>query len=228
MYMKIAIIGTGRNRSTLLAHYIHSQNRRLDLYNEHYTHALKLQGNDLNSITNELTNRNNFIVKIMGHNLNGHIGEPNVFNFGMYNEIYLIERNSFFDQCCSLQVSLDTGVWHKITGLEKSAKDYEQIKKQKFLLHQSTIIAMAENLVNYLLIKKYLIENGIEFKLHTYDSVKRFAMQQYVLANPNIDYQDIISNYYIKEKIDKLFTDSFSFSECTSNIDLFNSGVIDG
>jgi hypothetical protein len=226
--MKIAIIGIGRSRSTLLAQYIHSQNRRLDLYYEHYTYALKHQGNNLNSITNELSNGDNFIVKIMGHNLNGHTGELNVFNFSMYNEIHLIERNSFFDQCCSLQVSLDTGVWHKLAGLEKSAKEYEQIKKQKFLLQQSTIFGMARDLVNYLLIKKYLLENGIVFKLHTYDSVKKFATQQSVLANPNLDYQNIIINYYMKEKIDQLFTDSFSLSEARSNLDLFKSGVIDG
>jgi hypothetical protein len=225
MCMKIAIIGTARSRSTLLAQYIHSRNRRLDLYNERYTYALKHQGNDLNSITNELINQDNFIVKIMGHNLNGHIGEVDVFNFSMYNEIHLIERYSFFDQCCSLQVSLDTGVWHKIVRLEKSAKEYEQIKKQKFLLQQSTILSIAESLANYLLVKQYLLENGIEFKLHTYDSVKKFGMQQYALANPNIDYQDIIVNYSMKEKIDQLFTDSFSFSEAMSNLDLFKSGV---
>jgi hypothetical protein len=164
----------------------------------------------------------------MGHNLNGHIGEPNVFNFSMYNEIHLIERYSFFDQCCSLQVSLDTGVWHKIAGLEKSAKEYEQIKKQKFLLHQRTILSIAESLANYLLIKKYLLENDIKFKLHTYDSVKKFAMQQAVLANPNIDYQDLIINYNMKEKIDQLFTESFSLSEAICDLDLFKSGVIDG
>jgi hypothetical protein len=225
--MKIAIIGTSRSRSTLLAHYI-SRIRRLDLYNEHYTYALKHQGNDLTSITNELTNQDNFVVKIMGHNLNGHIGEPNVFNFSMYNEIHLIERYSFFDQCCSLQVSLDTGVWHKIAGQDTFTKKYDQIKKQKFLLQQSTIIGLANNLVSYLLIKKYLLENDIAFKLHTYDSVKRFSIQQHALSNPNIDYQNIITNYHMKEKINQLFTDSFSFSESTSNLDLFKSGVIDG
>ena len=228
MCMKIAIIGITRSRSTLLAQYIHSRNRSLDLYNERYTYALEHQGNDLNSITSELVNLDNFIVKIMGHNLNGHIGEVDVFNFSMYNEIHLIERDSFFDQCCSLQVSLDTGVWHKIAGLEKSTKEYEQIKKQKFLLHQRTILGIAESLSNYLLIKKYLLENGIKFKLHTYDSVKKYAMQQDVLANPNIDYQDLIINYYMKEKVEQLFTDSFSLSEAKSDLNLFKSGVIDG
>lgn len=228
MYMKIAIIGTARSRSTLLARCIHSRNRRLELCNEHYTYALREQGNDLNSITNELINRDNFIVKIMGHNLTGHLGEPNVFNFSMYNEIHLIERYSFFDQCCSLQISLDTGVWHKIAGDPISTKKYDQIKKQKFLLQQSTILSIAKSLVNYLAMKQYLLENGIEFKLHTYDSVKKFATQQYALANPNIDYQNVIINYHMKEKIDQLFIDNFSLSEAISNLDLFSSGVIDG
>lgn len=222
--MRIAIISTERTRSSLLGNYLKSQNNQLNYLGEVYTFAHKQGNHDVAGITKSLQKQDNCIVKIMGHNLNTTDLSPGVFQLETYDKIYLTERYDFFEQCSSLQVSLDTNVWHNL-GDYKSAWVYKKMSNQKFTVTLDTMLKLANNLTHYLNIKKYLIENNIPYTVYSYDELKQYGIHQHKLAVNNLNYSDIITNYHLKEKINNLRANCFSFDSLESNIELFEIGA---
>lgn len=222
--MRIAIISTERTRSSLLGHYLTTQYSQLSYKGEFYTYAYKQGNYDIISATKSLYSQDNYIVKIMAHNLNVTDLSPAVFNLGQYDKIYLTERYDFFEQCCSLQVSLDTNVWHNV-GDYKSARVYKNMSNQKFTVTLDTLLKLAKNLIIYLNIKKYLIENNIPYTVYSYDEVGKFGSHQKKLIDNKLNYSDIITNYDLKEKINNLWANCFSFDTLESNIELFKTGA---
>lgn len=223
--MKIAIIGSGRSRSTLLARYLHNQNKNLIFHDEYYTHAIRKGEYDLTNITTELFKDNDFIVKIMSHNITMDTN-LSVFMINQYDEIHLIERHDFFDQCCSWQVCIQTDIWHLSPGCNVSGENqYDEIKQQKFTVDLYTILGHANSVSNYLKMKKYLNENDIPYKLHTYESAKKYGIQQYTISTSNLRYNNIITNYELKESVNLLFEKYFSYENASCDLEQFSAEV---
>ena len=226
--MRIAIIASARTRSTLLMHYIHARDRSLKLHYEYYTYALKEGFNNLREITNQLICQNDYIVKIMGHNLNPIGSNPADLKLREYDKIYLVERSDFFDQCCSLQVCVNTNIWHRRIRNTSLTEKYHEVQKSKLNLEIPTIISIVNDVANYLSIKKYLISNQLSFTTLSYEELEKYGKYQQVLANNNLAYSDIITNYSLKNKINELANKCFSFSNAEYDLDSFIAGVSDG
>jgi hypothetical protein len=133
--MKIAVVSTGRNRCTLLAKYLHATNPELEFCGEFYNAWRDKDGNvedpgsrilnpdiggdpnqqiqSIDNLTDELFAKENYIVKIMAISLKGFKDlDPAVYRLEEYDQIHLIERHDFFEQCCSWEIALSTGMFH--------------------------------------------------------------------------------------------------------------------
>lgn len=219
--MRIAVVGSSRTRSTLLTYYLQSTYPNLKRYDELYTREFANGNLDLPAITHELLKDNNFIVKIMGYNLLPPYN-PEVFDFRSYDQVHLIERYDFFEQCCSLQVSYDTDIWLvKASDINPRLKQQMMITNRQYTLTAKTIIELAKDTINYMTIKSHLIENHINFTMHTYDQAAKYGNFQTKLVDNRLDYQSLITNYHLKDKINLLFNQYFSYSTGISDLDCF-------
>lgn len=208
--MKIVVVGAPRTRSTVLANYLHEKHANLKFYNEYYTYAIANDNRNLDTIADILAADSNHIVKIMSSNLLPEY-TPSVFRLKEYDEIHLVERYDFFDQCCSMQVCRDTGIWN----------DPQAITQKQFTLSKSTIAFQARINASYITIKKYLIDNNIPFHLYPYHVLDQFSSKEH----RGLDYKSMITNYRLKYRINALFNAYFSYHELISDIDSFITGV---
>ena len=218
--MKITIVGAARSRSTLLLYYLHTLNQHLTNYSEFYTAANHEGNSNLASISEKLLQQDNYIVKIMGHNVAPGF-TPNVFHFEKYDQIHLIERNDFFEQACSAHVANTIKMWQ--IDEQRISLLRQQIQDKNFILSWQSILGQGMNIANYLEMKKYLLENNIPFTLHTYEGAESYSKCQSETIKSGIDYSSIITNYHLKEKINLLFNKCFSYSKAESNLELFSA-----
>lgn len=207
--MKIIIVGVARSRSELLTEILASQHPDHECLYEHYTHRQKKSNYDARKITCDLSDKNNFIMKILGHNL---IDDPASFGLMMYDQIHLIERYDFFDQCCSLHVSATTKTWHMRKHNQEFFKSrYKMINASLFRLKKEDILFVADSISRYLSVKKYLIDNKLSFTLHTYDDLAS-SMATVDVIDPMLDYKKLFINYHLKDEINRLFHKHFDYS----------------
>lgn len=219
--MRIAVVGSSRTRSTLLTYYLHGVYPNLKRHDELYTREFADGNSDLIKITDKLMNSDNYIIKIMDYNLLP-FHEPNVFRFQEYDQIHLVERYDFFEQCCSLQISYDTNVWHiKSSDINPRLKQRMMITNRQYILDTRTVTELAKNITCYLKIKKNLLENNIPYTLHTYDQAAKYSNLQTTLVDNKLDYPSLITNYHLKDVINALFEQCFSYTHCTSNLGYF-------
>ena len=87
-------------------------------------------------------------------------------------------------------------------------------------------IEYAANFVDlYLKIKKYVVDNHIPHSVHTYESAKQFDKRQNELIDSNLNYSELITNYQLKEEVNKLFNQYFSYNNMTSDPAAFNAAI---
>jgi hypothetical protein len=223
--MKIAVVSTGRSRCTLVAFYLHTVYSELEFCREFYTESSWEYKLDLVSLTDELMDKENFIVKIMSLNLyEGY--EPSVFKFEEYDELHLVERHDFFEQCCSWYTARMNKLYHLRNDSENSGeKEFGYIRKQKNKIKLEYIKEYAEYVDRYIKLKRYIIDNNLKFTMHTYESAKEFDKKQSVIEDSNLNYSDLITNYQLKDDINALFNECFSYDNLTSDLDSFNTRV---
>ena len=223
--MKIAVVSTGRSRCSLLGHYLHTLHNDLELLGEFYTEAHWNGKHDLIELTQELFEKENYIVKIMSlHSVEEMIFGPEVFKFEEYDEIHLIERRDFFEQCCSWQVANDTKIYHHT---EITQDKINSISKSTYHVSHQQIYQNTHKIARYLDIKRYLINNNIPYTLHTYEGAKAYSDKQSVLKDSNLNYGELIVNYDLKDKINKLFNQYFSYENATSDLESFKRDLLD-
>lgn len=210
--MKIGIIGSARSRSTLLTEIIQLENLNIPCYYEYYVHT---KNHPIETLTNVLFNKNEFIVKILGHHLENN--DVRLLNLEKYDQLHLVERHDFFNQCCSLQVVYDNKIWLS----RNNSSEYDHIKLKKYYLEKRTIEYMAKDISNYLKIKKYLIDKNINYKLYNYDSIVSDKVSENILQDPKLEYQQIINNYDLHDQINECFSKYFSFQTCDYNLNTF-------
>jgi hypothetical protein len=239
--MKIAVISTGRNRCTLLAKYLHATHPGLEFCGEFYNSGRDEAGNatvpgapwqsnprnekNLVELTDELFAKENFVVKIIAISLTyDEFMDPAVFRLEEYDQIHFIERHDFFEQCCSWEISRREQSFH-LTNSDESEKRFANIRKSKYKLPYSRIEHAAAQVDFYLKIKKYVVEHHIPHRIHTYESAKQFGENQNELFDAKLNYSELITNYQLKEKVNNLFNQYFSYSDMRSEITSFKEEI---
>jgi hypothetical protein len=247
--MKIVVVSTGRARCTLLAKYLHISHDNLTYCGEFYNKKQKDLENlqkfavtpaerkgffltdpdntkiDLVESTNELFAKENYLVKLIALCLDyDENQDPSVFRLAEYDQIHFIERPDFFEQCCSWEVSLKEQVFHLIDDPERE-KEFSKIRQRKYKLSASRIEYAANYVDLYLKLKKYVVDHHIPHTVHTYESAKQFDKTQDELIDSNLNYGELISNYHLKEEVNKLFNEYFSYDNMTSDTVAFMTAI---
>lgn len=204
--MKILVIGSARTRSTLLVELIHKQYPKLKCLYEFYTY------NSTNSIefnTNLIHRSEQFILKILGHNIKLE-EDISKLRLESFDKIYLINRKNYLDQCCSLQVSISSGIWHN-----RNNNAFDKIKKLQYELSMSTVESIINDISNFCKIQIYLEKNNIPYQYYWYENLlDYFNVSLLGIQASNIEYKDIISNYEeYKHICASMFNDRFIYSD---------------
>jgi hypothetical protein len=247
--MKIVVVSTGRARCTLLAKYLHILHDDLEFCGEFYNaKQVKLDKQierfavtpsmrkdfltdptdatiDLVESTNVLFDKENFLVKLMALSLDFDKNQdPSVFRLAEYDQIHFIERHDFFEQCCSWEVSRKEQIFH-LTNDPKREEEFNNIRKRKYKLSASQINHAANFVDLYLKLKKYAVDNHIPHTVHTFESAKQFDKTQNELVDAKLDYSELITNYHLKEEVNKLFNKYFSYDNMTSDPEAFMAAI---
>ena len=215
--MKIVVIGVARSRTTVLIEKLRIAYPHLNCLYEYYTHGLKTNNSIIN-LSQSLVTKNNFIVKILSHNGLSSTN-PQDFCLEQYDQLFLIERPDFFNQCCSLEFSGATNIWHR----RRLSDSHEKILLQKFLLKKDIILFQAQSVAKYLEIKKYIIDNKLNYFLHDYNDFE--SVPKTIIAENNLNYSKIFKNYHLKNDVENLFFKYFSYSTCEYNPLAFNEDL---
>jgi len=252
--MKIAVVSTGRSRCTLLAKYLHATNPELEFCGEFYNAWRDKDGNvedpgsrilnpdiggdpnqqiqSIDNLTDELFAKENYIVKIMAISLKGFKDlDPAVYRLEEYDQIHLIERHDFFEQCCSWEIALSTGMFHltpdTMPDHPERKKRFEALKKRKFKIVAERITWVIKTIELYLKIKQYVIDNNLAYTLHTYESAKQFDDKQDELVASELNYSELISNYHLKEQVNTVFNKYISYDGMTIDVPSFYREIRD-
>jgi hypothetical protein len=252
--MKIVVVSTGRARCTLLAKYLHILHDDLEFCGEFYNaKQVKLDKQlerfavtpsvrkdfltvpagkkiDLVESTNVLFDKENFLVKLMALCLDfDENQDPSVFRLAEYDQIHFIERHDFFEQCCSWEVSTKEQIFHLTNDAERE-KEFSKIRQRKYKMTASRIEYAASHVDLYLKLKKYAVDHQIPHTVHTYESAKQFDKTQDELIDSNLNYSELITNYHLKEEVNKLFNEYFSYDTMTSDPAAFMAAIkqVDG
>jgi hypothetical protein len=247
--MKIIVVSTGRARCTLLAKYLHilhddlefcgefynAQQAKLDRQVEKFAVTPSMRKDfltdptgeniDLVKSTNALFDKENFLVKLMALCLDFDKNQdPSVFRLAEYDQIHFIERHDFFEQCCSWEVSTKEKVFH-LTNDPEIGKEFSNIRQRKYKISPERIEHAATFVDLYLKIKKYATDNNLPYTVHTYESAKQFDKTQNELVDAKLDYSELITNYHLKEEVNKLFNKYFSYNDMTSDPAAFKAAI---
>jgi len=239
--MKIAVVSTGRNRCTLLAKYLHTLYQDLEFCGEFYNSGRDDEGNPtepgapwhsnpradkkLVELTDELFAKENYVVKIIAISLSyDESMDPAIFRLAEYDQIHFIERPDFFEHCCSWEVSVKEQAFH-LTNDDESQKRFTNIRNSKYKLSASRIEYAAAQVDFYLKIKKYVTDHRIPHTIHTYESAKEFDQTQDELVDAKLNYSELITNYHLKENVNRLFNQYFSYSDMTSDLTSFTAAI---
>jgi hypothetical protein len=182
---------------------------------EYYTYAIDKNSNvSISDLSKTLMEKSDFIVKILSHNSLS-ANHPKDFYFEQYDKLFLIERPDFFNQCCSLEFAGKFNLWHR----RKLSKEYEKFSSVRFPLSKHMIDYQANGVAKYLDMKKHIIDNKLDYVLHDYDDFA--SVPKAIIADTNLNYSEIFDNYEIKDKVDNLFSECFSYETCKYDLCLF-------
>lgn len=220
--MKIAVVSTGRSRCTLLARYLHTLHPDFEFCKEFYTLATWENKFNIIELTEELLSKENYIVKIMAMNLSEDYSVSD-FKFEQYDHLHLAERYDFFEQCCSWIIARTHDLYHLHPNIPKSGyEEFDFLRRQQNKLKLEKIKEYAEYVDIYLKMKKYLIDNKLDFTVHTYEDINQFSNKQDAIKDSNLNYSKMITNYHLKDEVNALFNKHFSYENVTSDLESFN------
>ncbi len=217
--MKIAILGTSRGRTTVLYYKILNQYPSLTSMYEFFN--INLKNKSFIETSNILSPMDNYIIKILTHDLFHTDSTIEQLNLENYSLIYMIERPDFFHQCCSLEFSSYHNIWHQtIQGKNR----YDAINKISIKLQLDTILFQAKGVHKQIEIKKYLIENKIKFEINDYNDPIFNKSKQVI--DPKLNYENFITNYDCKELVESLFKKHFNYDTLKNDLDSFNEELL--
>ena len=217
--MKIAILGTSRGRTTVLYYKILNQYPSLTSLYEFFN--VNLKNKSFIEICNTLSTMDNYIVKILTHDLFYTDSKIEYLNFENYNLIYMIERPDFYHQCCSLEFSNHHNIWHQTIGLKNK---YDGVNEMPIKLQLDTILFQAKGVHKQIEMKKYFIENQIQFEINDYNDPMFNKSNQ--VTNPKLNYENIITNYDCKYLVESLFNKHFNYDTLKNDLDSFSEELL--
>ena len=202
--MKILVIGSARTRSTVLVEMIREQNPKLKCLYEFYTYHPQ---NTIEDNTKIIHNNDQFILKILGHNIRSD-EDISKLRLESFDKIHLINRKNYFHQCCSLQVSSSSKIWHN-----RSNNAFAQIKDLQYELNMTTVESIIKDVSNFCKIQDYLQTNNIPYEYYWYENLfDLFNVPQKRIQAGNLEYNKIISNYEeYKHICDTMFNERFIY-----------------
>ena len=202
--MKILVIGSARTRSTVLLEMLREQNPRLPCLYEFYT---KNPQRTIEHNTRIIHRNNHFIFKMLGHNIKSE-EDISKLKLESYDKIHLINRKNYFHQCCSLQVSLSSKIWH-----DRNNNAFAQIKDLQYELSMTTVESIIQDVTNFCKIQTYLQNNNITYQYYWYENLfDLLNVPQKRVVEANLEYNKIISNYNeYKEVCDTMFNERFIY-----------------
>ena len=204
--MKILVIGSARTRSTVLVEMLREQNPKLKCLYEFYLYNTK---NTVEDNTKIIHSHNQFILKILGHHIKSE-NDISKLRLETFDKIYLINRKNYFHQCCSLEVSSTSGIWH-----DRNNNAFDKIKDFQYELKISTIESLIYDVSNFCKIENYLQTNNISYQYYWYENLfESINIPQDRLKESNIDYKKLISNYEeYKHICDAMFNEKFIYGD---------------
>jgi hypothetical protein len=225
--MKIVVISTARTRSSAFYNVIVQKHPDLRNMFEPYTQKVNKGRRDAAVIpetTNELFQYDDFITKILGQNLTIPVdGQIEDFRFLDYDQIHLLERSDFFGQLCSYQVAWQSRVWN----LGEDQSRYDDVKNRKFSIKSSGLRNVINDILGYVRIKRYLIDNQKAFSQYYYENVFAVAdLEQSEVKPNNLDYSKIIINYdELKPQFEQAFSKYFNYQTMVCRPNMFYNEV---
>ena len=202
--MKILVIGSARTRSTVLVEMVREQNPKLKCLYEFYTYHPQ---NTIEDNTKIIHSNDQFILKILGHNI---ISDEDISKLRLesFDKIYLINRKNYFHQCCSLQVSLSSKIWHN-----RNNNAFAKIKDLQYELNMTTVESIIKDVSNFCKMQTYLQQNNIPYQYYWYENLfDSFNVPQKRIQAGNLEYNKIISNYEeYKHICDTMFNEKFIY-----------------
>jgi len=229
--MNIIIIGSVRTKSTALAQYLTKLHPNHFYWGEPF-YELTLRSNNpliknkekfilsqISKILEKLFENKNNIIKILGINLYGIYKFIDDLNLSKFDLINLIERKDFFDQVCSIVVAKQTNNWHK-TKTNYQFYDKTIQSNHLYTIDKNSILSTATDVYNYIMIKKWLVDNNISFVQYTYENLD--DIHDISIIPNNVDYKQVISNYHMKIGINTLFYNHFNYDTMKADIENFS------
>jgi len=204
--MKILVIGSARTRSTVLVEMLHEENPKLKCLYEYYTYNYQ---NTVEDNTKIIHSYKQFILKILGHNIKSE-KEITKLQLETFDKIYLINRKNYLHQCCSLQVSLSSKIWHN-----RNDNAFDKIKDLQYELNMTTVEAIINDITNFCNIQTYLQDNNIPYQYYWYENLfDLIDVPQKKIQESNLEYSKIISNYEeYKHICDNIFNKKFIYKD---------------
>jgi uncharacterized protein YcfL len=183
---------------------IREQNPNLKCLYEFYLYNRQ---NTIEDNTKIIHSHNQFILKILGHHIKPE-NDISKLRLESFDKIYLINRKNYFHQCCSLEVSSTSGIWH-----DRNNNAFDKIKNLQYELKISTIESIIYDVGNFCKIENYLQTNNISYQYYWYENLfESINVPQNRLKEVNIDYKNVISNYEeYKHICDDMFNERFIY-----------------
>jgi uncharacterized protein YcfL len=202
--MKILVIGSARTRSTVLVEMLREQNPKLKCLYEFYTYNPQ---KTIEDNTRVIHKNNQFILKILGHNIKSE-EDISKLQLESFDKIHLINRKNYFHQCCSLQVSLSSKIWH-----DRNNNAFAKIKDLQYELNITTVKSIIQDVTNFCKIQNYLQNNNIDYQYYWYENLfDLLNVPQKRIVEANLEYNKIISNYNeYKQVCDTMFNERFIY-----------------
>lgn len=222
--MNIIVIGSVRTKSTALIKYLTKQYPK-HLYWGEPLFELTLKSDSpiiknkqqfiesqMKAIFDTLFSSTNNIIKILGINLYGMYRYIDKIHLEKFDLIYLIERNDFFDQVCSITLAKKTRIYHKTKNTQIQLNQYYTVNKD-------IILSTALDVYNYIMIKNILVRKKISFIQFTYETMQ--DVDNISIIPNNFNYSEIVTNYDIKTNINNLFYKYFDYQTMKADISGF-------
>ena len=240
--MKILVIAPARTSSTALTFYLSTKKGDLLNFNEQvsssiadnynvfeksnffitlYPQIKQILQEDLDNI---FQTNDKFIIKFTGLHLRGLSNYIDIINPKRFDEIHLLERHDFLEQCCSNCVARTEDKWHN-NAKNKTVQDFfDQLSKKEsyFNLTTNYIFTTAYDCQQYLLCKKYLQDNGIRYQQHFYEAPVFKFEEIGDLRKTGLNYSKLIKNYsYFDGTLNNYFAKYFNYQTCQADYTQF-------
>ena len=218
--MKIAVLGCARTGTSALCQQLKIKNDPIillqesinisfeskvklfsNIYQDKELFERKIREHLIKEHNSYLQGNFSYIIKFLGHHFTGMGKLLPEMKPALYDQIHLIERKNLWDQICSHCVASNENHWLANEIKPSTLIRQKQVAEKSFQVDKSIIERTAWDLCNYIEMKRYLIDNNVDFSQHYYED-DEFQKEKIGPYHKNFyDYGKMITNYDIGEQI---------------------------